>query len=141
MREERSTTMISQGKGIEKTVEEETYRIPGSLIDVKATPNLKEFSLIYIEDSLNLMTGTIERVLSIIGKLASDAEGIFEAAKLGYSYEKAVQKRDDLVCDSSLYLPLVETQLDALKITGSFLAQGIRQMRETHPVPVEKRSA
>lgn len=129
--------MISHGKGIEETGkrEERIYTLPCSSLDVKISPNLEDFSLGDIEDSLYLMADGIERASSIVCQLAGDAKIALQAGKRGSS-EDATLKRHSLVCDSSRLLPLVETQLDALRMTGGVLAEVVKQMREDHPIAI-----
>ena len=129
--------MISHGKGLEETGkrEERIYTLPCSFLGVKISPNLEDFSLENLEDSLYLMADTIERVLFIVCQLAGDAEIALQAGKRGSS-EDAILQRYSLACDSSRLLPLVETQLDALRMTGRVLAEVVRQMRKDHPIAI-----
>lgn len=129
--------MISHGKGVEGTGkrEERIYTLPCSFLGVKISPNLEDFSLEDLEDSLYLMAGSIERVLSIVSLLAGDAEIALHAGKCGSS-DDAILRRYNLVCDSSRLLPLVETQLGALRMTGRVLAEVVKQMREDHPIAI-----
>lgn len=129
--------MISHGKGLEGTGkrEERFYTLPCSILGVKISPNLEDFSLADIEDSLCLMVDAIERACSVVYQLARDADTALHAGKRGSS-EEAVLQRHSLVLDSSRLLPLVETQLDALIMAGRVLAEGVGQMGKDHPIAI-----
>ena len=118
-REERSNTMIAQN-----TIARSIGELPFSSVKVSLDSHFNEFSIRDIEDTFNMMVYVLDHIEGVVAELGDDA---YQATGRGLAKEgkELMSKLYTFAHEGHKTLPLLLTQIGALKLTASAMSRGL----------------